>query len=148
MIKKREIELLLNDGKYYAFSERAKEDSDVSAMESYLRKYNIRIIQESVVDKEERLALIMSEMRRQYSRQEVTHFNTSNTFVLQYFLYNSFKIKNENIIFSEFVKMIPEDKLFEYVETIMKLETSTVVSEDDEKKKHLPFLRKLAALFS
>jgi hypothetical protein len=138
--KRRNILIKLSDGKEYLFSERNKEDSDFQALQDCLRKHNIRIIQASVTDSEERLVLYMIEMKRQYTLEDTVLYISSSTAELKNVAYNSFKIENPDIPIEEFKKILPEDELNNILNIIYKLEddeTNTESSSEKKKKKRL-----------
>ena len=126
MEKRRNIPVKLNDGKEYLFSERNKEDSDFAALQDRVRKHNMRLIQDSVTDPEERLTLLAAEMRREYSIQMVLTHIMSDTRELLRIAYDSFKIENKGIDFNDFKELFPIDhielmgKMLDYLEGDMK----------------------------
>ena len=153
MERRRTIPVKLLDGKEYLFSERNKEDSDFAALQDRLRKHNLKLIQDSVTDPEERLVLLAAEMRREYALETViTHIMSSTEHLLQ-IVFDSFKIANPGIGFNEFRNIYPDNDVKMMGELIIQLEGDLKPSVFTEKKKrkennHRSFLTKLLYHFS
>lgn len=130
MQQQRTIQIKLNDGKDYTFSERYKIDNDFFAFQERLRKSKIKFIQENILDKDDRLALLVQQMNKIYSTAEVASYISSSKEEQYLSLYNSFKIKNKEIGIDEFKKLVPESELSNILQIVTALE-----AEDENVKK-------------
>lgn len=131
MQQQRTIQIKLNDGKDYTFSERYKIDNDFFAFQERLRKSKIKFIQENILDKDDRLALLVQQMNKIYSTAEVASYISSSKEEQYLSLYNSFKIKNKEIGIDEFKKLVPEFEL----SNILQIVTALEAEDEDVKKK-------------
>ncbi|RMD50973.1 hypothetical protein D6827_03105, partial [Candidatus Parcubacteria bacterium] len=111
-------------GNKYLFAERNKEDSDYAAIIERLRKKNIRFIQENIPDKEQQLSLMLAEMRRVYSIEEITQYVSTDKYEWLVSAFNSFKINNPDIDLEEFGKLVDMPKLQEIGKILNELEAA------------------------
>lgn len=148
-MERKNFELKLQDGKFYTFSERDRRDKDFSTATAAFVKEKLRIIQESVTERDERLALMMYEMKREHSVEEVSKFVASSTSAMMTLCYDSFKIANPNIPFDDFSKLFSPESVLTTIELIHQVEGEGEkrIASDEKKKAH-GFLRRLLMLCS
>lgn len=107
-MQRKTINILLNDGKEYLFSERNSEDNSYLTLQDGLRKKNLRLIQETVEDSGGRDMLMVSEMRRIYSPDEVSMYLASNIEELIKRTFDSFKLENPGVTFEVYKTLVNE----------------------------------------
>lgn len=132
MLKRKTIKIKLNDGKFYVFSERNKIDNDYYAIQERLREFKIDFIQNKIKDKDNQLALLIAQMNRIYTTEEIAAYVASNKNEQRLACYNSFKIENKKISFEDFNnKLLSDDDVLNTARLIIELEKT----EDSKKKK-------------
>ena len=104
-MKRKTVDIKLSDGKLYVFSERNREDIDYSALADELRRINLKIIQDSVTDKDQQLALMLTEMKRVYSPAEISFLLLNKLEHQLKMAYDSFKIANEKTSINRFEEL-------------------------------------------
>lgn len=129
-MKTRTVDIRLADGKFYVFSERFREDIDFSSVTSDLRKLNLKLIQETIADKDERLVLMLAEMKRTYTAEDIGFQILNRTELLQKMSYDSFKIANSGITFEDYLELLPKGELRNICQLINEIE-----ADEPEKKK-------------
>jgi hypothetical protein len=144
---RKEFPYKLTDGKEYIFSERNKEDVDIYAIRERFRKHNFRFIQENVTNPDDRLSLLMHESHKDYQmphKDELTgvtlpgdlgYYMSFDPEEQKYSLYDSFKIKNPDVKFDEFVKILPEDDMKGMIKLLNEIEKVEPPKAEVKKKK-------------
>jgi hypothetical protein len=112
------------------FYERSKKDIDFGAVSDSFREHNFSVIQKSILDKEDRLAMLVSELRREYTPTELSTFVYSSKKYLNDMLWDSYKHGEVNLTREEFDELIKDDRV-EILNLLTKLENPEV----NEKKK-------------
>lgn len=130
MLDRKTIKLILGDGKSYTFSERYKIDSDYYAIQERLRESKINFIQNNIKDKDDRLALLISQINKVYTPTEIAIYVATNYEEQYKACFNSFKILNEKISFDEFKKLIPISELSRITQVINELEAEVKKKEE------------------
>lgn len=133
MIKRREIEIKLADGKKYIFSERNKNDMDFAALQEKVRKAQVNFIQDNIKNGDNQLALLMAEMNKVYSDEQVNLFIYSCPDEIKNILFDSFKIKNDLPI-EKFKELIPDEKAREFSDLLLALESDGTPAKGSKKK--------------
>jgi hypothetical protein len=121
----------LKDGKEYVFSERNREDVDYFGYQEALREYNMKFIQKVIVDPDERIPMMMSEMNKSYSDIQIGVFINSNNEMKLKLIYNSFKIENADITFEQFKELVEETSSSELLKLINELERDEPAYDED-----------------
>ena len=132
-MKRKTVDIKLSDGKLYVFSERNREDIDYSALAEELRRINLKIIQDSVTDKDQQLALMLTEMKRVYSPVEISFLLLNKLEHQLKMAYDSFKIANEKTSINRFEELTKGIDLPKVCLLINSIEGND--SEEVEKKK-------------
>lgn len=132
-MKRKTVDIKLSDGKLYVFSERNREDIDYSALAEELRRINLKIIQDSVTDKDQQLALMLTEMKRVYSPVEISFLLLNKLEHQLKMAYDSFKIANEKTSIKRFEELTKGIDLPKVCLLINSIEGND--SEEVEKKK-------------
>ena len=127
-MNRKTVVIKLKDGNSYKFSERNREDVDYLRYQDKVRAHRINFIQDNIKNTDSQLALIMVEMNKIYSEQDVNMFIVSNKDEIKSLAFDSFKIYNPLISFEQFCELLP-DNLEGIIQIISKLE------EDELKKK-------------
>lgn len=129
MVRKTFTYTLL-DGKEYVFSERNREDINFIYFQNQIRAERCKFIRENILDDTDRLALLRLEMDRIYTDIEVGYYIMSNLEELQKLIYSSFKIKNPQISFDDFKKLVDDKIIRELNELIIDLEKPEELFDD------------------
>ncbi len=139
-MKRKTVDIKLGDGKLYVFSERNREDIDYSALAEELRRINLKIIQDSVTDKEQQLALMLTEMKRIYTPAEISFLLLNKSEHQLKMSYDSFKIANEKTSierFSELTKEVDLPRICLMINAIEGTSTSSAADGPEAEKKKI-----------
>lgn len=129
-MERKTINIKLDDGKEYIFSERNDEDNNYFALQRKTRRAKLRQIQEDVIDKDNQLAMLMREQERSaYSQNDLMEYLFSDVDEMYQMAYDSFKIENSNVTLDEFKKLCSEKKLRDIMKLINELEVKYEVSD-------------------
>jgi hypothetical protein len=119
-----EIELTLNDGNTYIFPERNREDVLLDYWDfcNDLKKQNLKLIDETEKNPDDRLALKMHELDKvYYAEVAINLYKYSRDYKLKS-LFESFKLANQKIDYDGFIELFPAGKETEYYEILLELE--------------------------
>lgn len=120
----------LLDNKEYVFSERNREDINFIYFQNQIRAERCRFINNNITDDTDRLALLRLEMDKIYSDVEIGLFIMGNPEELLKLVYSSFKVKNPQIPFDEFKKLVDDKLVRELNELIVDLEKPEELFDD------------------
>jgi hypothetical protein len=123
---RRELEFKLLDNNVYKFAERNREDADIYAVTERLRSVNLKKISNDIANEDDRITLLISEMKRVYLPQEIMNYAVSYNEILKT-CFDSFKLFNN--------KSIDDFKLLVDDELLNKISNAIYLIENDNKKK-------------
>lgn len=129
-MERKEFSFQLNDGKNYIFSERNIQDISIEGLQEKLRAKRTKFINQNVPDREDRFGLLMNEMQAIYNQQQINIFLSEDYAVQKELIYSSFKIKNPEISFPDFEKLVDVGSIRHLLKLVNELETiETTVSD-------------------
>ena len=128
-MKRKSIDIEYGD-KALTLSERNKEDADFSALQEKCRAYKFKFIQENIVDEDNKLSMMLAEMRHVYTGMEIGQYIFSSEEEQYKIVWDSAKIENPNLTLDEVKEIVPKEELKKLMRIITGLETP----EDDKKK--------------
>lgn len=144
-MERKSATMVLNDGKEYTFSERNREDVNLTTLQNKYRASRIKQIKEVHSAKDElelRDALIFQEWGRMYVDSEVWKFVIDDPEAKMKLVYASFKIANPAINIEAFEKLVDDRLIDKLLIAINKLEQEDPAL-DDEVVRELKIDRKL-----
>ena len=121
----------LTDGKDYDFSERNREDIDYFGYQEALRKYNLKLLQETVQNEDVLIPLLMSEMNKVYTDVQIGVYINSNPYEQLKLVYNSFKIINADVSLEQFEKLVKPGQVRELLKLINEIEREEPAFDED-----------------
>lgn len=134
-MERRNFSFRLIDGKDYLFSERNIEDISIEGLQEKIRAKKTKFINQNVPDRDDRFGLLMNEMQTVYNQQQVNLFLSEDFQIQKELVYSSFKVKNPEISFSDFEKLVDAgtirqlQKLINEIETIESVVSDSVLSK-------------------
>ena len=129
-MERKEFSFRLLDGKEYVFSERNLKDITIEGLQERLRVKRTKFINENIPDREDRFALLMNELQTVYSPQQMNVFLAEDFSIQKELVFSSFKIKNPQISFSDFEKLVDIGTIRELMKLISELETIESIVSD------------------
>ena len=117
-MNRRAVLIKLTDGKEYKFSERNREDKSLDIYEERLREQRIKFIQRNVLNEDVQLPLMLAEMNKIYTTEQLGRFLSGNKDALKQIAYDSFKIANPDIKYEAFAELLPDD-MIKHVNTLI-----------------------------
>lgn len=130
-MERKTIKIKITGGEFI-FSERNKKDVDYSSLHKRLMEQRFKFIQQTVIEPDLQTAMLMSEIEKVYTPQQISIYIYSNKEEQLKMCYDSFKIAQPEITFEEFQKLISEDELSNIANLINVLEGSTVEERNKE----------------
>lgn len=135
-MERKTIKITITGGEFI-FSERNKKDIDYSRLHKKMMEQRFKFIQENIKDPELQTAMLMSEIEKVYSPQQISVFILSSKEEQFIMAYDSFKIANASIDYEQFKKLIVDDELGKVINMIYVLEGETVEEKNKEFNEYL-----------
>lgn len=133
-MERKTATMVLNDGREYVFSERNREDVNLTSLQNKYRASRIKQIKEIHSAKEDlelRDALIFQEWGRMYAESEVWKYVVDDADEKLKLVYASFKINNPAIDLDSFKKLVDNRLVDKLLIAINKLEQEDPALDDD-----------------
>jgi len=133
---RKSIKIKIKSGDF-SFAERNKRDVDFVTLQEKLKDKNFAYIQKHVNDQDVQTTLLMSEVGKVYSSQEIIAFVVSDKSHQLKFIYDSFKINNPDTSFEDFQDLISEDEVQKVLDLILEMEGETEAEINNSYKEYL-----------
>lgn len=124
---KRTLEVTLSDGNKYTMSERTRRDSDYQFYQNALRRDNLRTIQDTIVSQDIQLSLLMAEMKRVYTADELRQFMHCSSEFQYECLLNAFSEHHPDMTVKQLEILVPREEVRFLLQKLALLE-----ADDDE----------------